>query len=83
MSILQQLRQRERDVSEIRSFILDSIKASGHFLSIIQIQDMVLVKYGIINIAELHSFMYGLLSTNKVVSCGPLYGAHQKDYIII
>ena len=75
VSIFEQLRSREHMAMSIRSFILTALQTSSHFLSILQIQDMVNKSFEQrINLAELHSFVYGLLFNDDIVACGPLFG---------
>lgn len=72
--VFEQLRTRENTAMSIRSFILETLRSSPHFLSIIQLQHCVAGTFGVLEIAELHSLAYGLLFGNEIVECGPLFG---------
>ena len=80
-AVLDNLRNLERKVATVRSYIVEQIRKSPHMLSIIQLQDLISEKFEPTSIAEVHSYVYGLLFNGDIISCGPLFGILQDENV--
>ena len=70
-TIYNQLRIKERNNAVLRDTIYNIIKEAQHFLCLLEIQSLA---GDSLTIPELSSVLYGLLYTEKISVCGPLYG---------
>jgi hypothetical protein len=69
--IYNHLRTKEKTNASLREMIHNVIKTNGRFICLLEIQELSSIP---ITIPELSSVLYGLLYTEKIVVCGPLYG---------
>lgn len=72
--IYNQLRTKEQTNAKLRDTIYGIIKDSGRFHCLLEIQAMSPIS---LTIPELSSILFGLLYTEKILVCGPLYGIDQ------
>jgi hypothetical protein len=71
-TIFHQLRCKEMKNYETRKIILNILEKNSLCLSLLQIRRM--STFPNMEIAELSSVLYGLLNTDHIFVCGPLYG---------
>ena len=72
-TIYNQLRKKERVNALLRDTIYTIIVERKRFICLFEIRSLMRSP---ISIPELSSVLYGLLYTDKIVVCGPLYGVY-------
>ena len=76
-TIYNQLRLKEKNNAALRDAVCTVLRSdAGRFKCVLEIQTLTSSS---LTIPELSSVLYGLLYTNKIVICGPLYGILLDD----
>jgi hypothetical protein len=75
-TIYNQLRTKERTNAMLRETIYTVVALHGRFKCLLEIQSLSPIP---LTIPEVSSVLYGLLYTDKIIICGPLYGQRERN----